>query len=150
MKGRAGADIARRPQLSPVSFDDRPADRQTHAHTAGLGGEEGGEQLVAVRWVDPDAGVLNCDEHRISLPLRPHLELARPVGDARYAVHHQIDDDLVQLNADVKIGTRTLGHCPMTTRIAGHCHVNRKFADQMTLAVMVHAATVAWRHVSIA
>ena len=33
---------------------------------------------------------------------------------------------------------------------AGHCHVNRKFADQMTMAVTVHAATVAWRHVSIA
>ena len=26
-----------------------------------------------------------------------------------------------------------------------HCHVNRKFADQMTMAVTVHAATVAWR-----
>ena len=32
----------------------------------------------------------------------------------------------------------------------GHCHVNRKFADQMIMAVTVHAATVAWRHVSIA
>ena len=31
-----------------------------------------------------------------------------------------------------------------------HCHVNRKFADHMTMAVTVHAATVAWRHVSIA
>jgi hypothetical protein len=30
-----------------------------------------------------------------------------------------------------------------------HCHVNRKFADQMTMAVTVHAATVAWRHVII-
>ena len=32
----------------------------------------------------------------------------------------------------------------------GHCHVNRKFAGQMTMAATVHAATVAWRHVSIA
>lgn len=32
----------------------------------------------------------------------------------------------------------------------GHCHVNRKFADQMTVAVTVHAATVAWRQVSMA
>jgi hypothetical protein len=31
-----------------------------------------------------------------------------------------------------------------------HCHVNRKFTDQRTMAVTVHAATVAWRHVSIA
>lgn len=32
----------------------------------------------------------------------------------------------------------------------GHCHVSRKFAGQMTMAATVHAATVAWRHVSIA
>jgi hypothetical protein len=32
----------------------------------------------------------------------------------------------------------------------GHCHVNRKFAGQMTMAATVHAATVAWRQVSIA
>ena len=31
-----------------------------------------------------------------------------------------------------------------------YCHVNRKFAGQMTMAATVHAATVAWRHVSIA
>jgi cysteine desulfuration protein SufE len=31
-----------------------------------------------------------------------------------------------------------------------HCHVNRKLACQMTMAATVHAATVAWRHVSIA
>jgi len=34
--------------------------------------------------------------------------------------------------------------------LAGHCHVNRKFADQRTMTVTVHAATVTWRHVSIA
>ena len=34
--------------------------------------------------------------------------------------------------------------------LGGHCHVNRKFADQMTMAVTVHAAMVAWRHVSMA
>ena len=31
-----------------------------------------------------------------------------------------------------------------------HCHVNRKLAGQMSMAATVHAATVAWRHVSIA
>jgi cysteine synthase len=38
----------------------------------------------------------------------------------------------------------------MHSRTTGHCHVNRKFAGQMTMAATVHAATVAWRHVSIA
>ena len=39
---------------------------------------------------------------------------------------------------------------PEVRSTAGHCHVNRKFAGQMTMAATVHAATVAWRHVSIA
>ena len=29
-----------------------------------------------------------------------------------------------------------------------HCHVNWKFAGQVSMAATVHAATVAWRHVS--
>ena len=37
----------------------------------------------------------------------------------------------------------------LNNAVGRHCHVNRKFADQMTMAVTVHAATVAWRHVSI-
>ena len=32
----------------------------------------------------------------------------------------------------------------------GHCHVKREIACRMTQAADVHAATVAWRHVSIA
>ena len=43
----------------------------------------------------------------------------------------------VLLDPDLRFGER-------------HCHVNRKFAGQMTMAATVHAATVAWRHVSIA
>ena len=31
-----------------------------------------------------------------------------------------------------------------------HCHVNRKSAGQMAMAATVHAATAAWRHVSMA
>ena len=45
------------------------------------------------------------------------------------------------------------GDIPMSVRAmkaGGHCHVNRKFAGQMSLATAVHAATVAWRQVSIA
>ena len=37
-----------------------------------------------------------------------------------------------------------------TRCFVAHCHVNRKIAGQMTMAATVHAATVAWRHVSIA
>ena len=41
-------------------------------------------------------------------------------------------------------------HWVREIRSLRHCHVNRKFAGQMTMAATVHAATVAWRHVSIA
>ena len=77
LKRRAGIRIASSPQLSAVGFDDRPADRQTHAHAAGLGGEEGGEQPVEVRRVDPGAGVLDRHEHPLRRALRSNLELAR-------------------------------------------------------------------------
>jgi hypothetical protein len=35
-------------------------------------------------------------------------------------------------------------------KVRRHCHVNRNFADQMAMAATVHAATAAWRQVSIA
>ena len=32
----------------------------------------------------------------------------------------------------------------------GHCHVNRNICGQISMAATVHAATVAWRQISIA
>src|SRR5262245_9913046 len=41
-------DIARGPYAPPVAFDYRTADREPHAHAAGLGGVEGVEQMVKI------------------------------------------------------------------------------------------------------
>ena len=48
LKRRARPDVAGSRKSSPVRFDDRTADRKSHAHAAGLGSEEGVEQLVGV------------------------------------------------------------------------------------------------------
>jgi hypothetical protein len=46
-------------------LDDRPADRQPHAHAVRLRREEGVEQPVDIFWLDSDAGILDRNEHLI-------------------------------------------------------------------------------------
>jgi hypothetical protein len=55
LEGRARPVVARRPQPSAVSFNDRPANRQTHPHTIGLGGEEGIEYTIKLLGGNADA-----------------------------------------------------------------------------------------------
>src|ERR1700693_3116947 len=59
--------ICRGPQSSPVSFHDRTADRESHTHAAGFGGEEGVEQSVRVLGGDPDAAIRHTYEHLVLL-----------------------------------------------------------------------------------
>jgi hypothetical protein len=40
-----------------VIFNDRTADRESHTHAAGFGGEEGIEQPVRILGGDPDAAI---------------------------------------------------------------------------------------------
>ena len=65
-----------------MGLDDRAADRQSHAHAARLGGEEGPEQTVRVLRVDAGSGVDDLDRHLIGLNrLRSDQQLALPLGD---------------------------------------------------------------------
>ena len=85
-----------------MSFDDRTADRQPHAHTARFGGEEGAEQPVRVFGRDTDTAVLHCYEHLVCTVLaRSDRQFAWPIGDRLhrfYAVDHQVDDHLLELD----------------------------------------------------
>ena len=87
---------------SAMGLDDRAADRQSHAHAARLGGEEGPEQTVRVLRVDAGSGVDDLDRHLIGLNrLRSDQQLALPLGDRRHGlngVDRQIDDDLLELD----------------------------------------------------
>src|SRR5437870_13272197 len=48
-----------------MPFDDRAADRQPHAHTARLRGEEGVEEPIGLGHVDPDTSVLHGHQHLV-------------------------------------------------------------------------------------
>src|SRR6202047_345698 len=54
--------VCRGPQPATVGFHDRTANRESHAHTSGFGGEEGGEQLVRILRGDPDAAIRHAYE----------------------------------------------------------------------------------------
>src|ERR1700737_2416084 len=52
----AGSAIAGGPYPPAVGLDDRAADRQTHPHAVGLGGEESVEQAMHAVFIDADSG----------------------------------------------------------------------------------------------
>ena len=60
------------PQPAIVGFHDRTADRESHTHAAGFGGEEGIEQPVLILGGNPDAAIRpvqspRCDQSVTSL-----------------------------------------------------------------------------------
>src|SRR5437879_8154551 len=95
-----------RPQPAPVGIDDRPADRESHTHAAGFGGEEGVEQPVRILGGDPDAAIRYTYKHLVRLVLtRSDHQLARPIRDRLHrfnAIHHQVNDHLLQLDPITK------------------------------------------------
>src|SRR5262249_11398749 len=102
VEDRAMRRIRGGPEPAAVRFDDRAADRQSHAHAAGLRGEEGLEYSVHTVRVDPGAAVLHRYEHLIGFALRSDQQLPRPVGDGCHRVHpvdRWLDHYLVQLDA---------------------------------------------------
>src|ERR1700687_2284325 len=52
----------RGPQPAAMGLHDRAADRKSHTHAAGFGGEEGDEQPVHILGGDPDAAIRHTDE----------------------------------------------------------------------------------------
>src|ERR1700682_1154399 len=52
----------RGPQPAAMGLHDRAADRKSHTHAAGFGGEEGVEQPVHILGGDPDAAIRHTDE----------------------------------------------------------------------------------------
>ena len=102
-KRRAVRLVWRRGQLTAVGLDDRTADRQAHPHAARLGGVEGIEHRVGSRRVEPWSRVADLDEHHAGTDLSSdQLQLTWPVTYVLHrldGIHHQIQDDLLDLNA---------------------------------------------------
>ena len=98
LKRSARACVGRGTQPAAVGFDDRAANRQSHAQTAGLCREEGGEEPVGILWLYTRARILYRHENLVSLLLRSDQEVARAIGDSRHSlhpVHQQIDGNLL-------------------------------------------------------
>src|SRR5580704_4585883 len=102
LESRPGVVVAGSPYASSIRFDDRPADRQAHAHAVHPGREESVEQAAHVFGIDADARIAHRNKHLFGLHERADHETSWPVGYGFYrlhAVHHQVDDDLLQLDA---------------------------------------------------
>src|SRR5215813_14440992 len=99
LKGRARPDTARGPNPSTVSFDDRTADRESHAHAIRLCRVEGVEQAVDALEAQSRAGITHRDEHPARwIILRPDHQFARSLADAAHrfdSVDDQVQDHLL-------------------------------------------------------
>jgi hypothetical protein len=74
--------ICRGPQPAAVGFYYRTADRESRAHAAGFGGEEGVEQPVGILGGDPDAAIRHTYVHLVRLVLaESDHHFARPIRD---------------------------------------------------------------------
>src|SRR5258705_12513049 len=82
LKGRSVRYVCRGPQPATMGFHDRTADRESHAHATGFGGEEGFEQLVSILVGDPDAAVRHTYQHLVWLVVAgSDQQFARPIRD---------------------------------------------------------------------
>jgi hypothetical protein len=89
-----------------VRFHDRTADRESHTHAAGFGGEEGAEKPVRILGRNPDAAIRYTYKHVLGLVLAgSDHEFALPIRDGLHcfnAIHHKVDDHLLQLDPIAK------------------------------------------------
>ena len=103
LKRAAGTEIASGPYAAAMLLDDRPADRQPHAHAIGLRRKEGVEQPADMFRRDSGAGILHRNEYLIGPVLaRAYQQFAtgpRHPTHGLNAVHQKIHHNLLQLDA---------------------------------------------------
>ncbi|EEF26336.1 conserved hypothetical protein, partial [Ricinus communis] len=96
---RAGRRAARG-DTAAVARDDGTADRQAEAHAVGLGRKERLEQACAVGVGDARTAVAYADKDHAVVPARAQFQAAgREAVHRLQGVHHQVDQDLLQLDA---------------------------------------------------
>ena len=87
MKRGAAGRVRRNPQPAPVGLDDRPADRETHSHTARFCGEERVEYPINIFRVDAGSRV----SHRYpNVPIALYLGSHRQDPRSLYVSHRVI------------------------------------------------------------
>src|SRR5436190_5082191 len=101
---RAAVRIVRSRDRAAVAFDDGAADRQAHAQSLRLAGDEGIENRLELLRGDASAAVLDLDQHlRFIKRSRAHDQAPPAIesGSAHGAerIEHQVQDDLLKLDA---------------------------------------------------
>src|SRR5882672_3267392 len=85
-----------------MGLHDRTADRESHTHAAGFGGEEGVEQPIRILGGDPDAAIRHTYEHSLFLVLAgSDQEFAWPIRDGLHGfntIYYQVDDYLLKFD----------------------------------------------------
>jgi len=77
--------VWRGPKAAAMGFDNRAADREPHAHSFGLRCEEGIENAVHFRCIEPHARIRDRDQHIAGLiPLGAYPQHPWPMHDAAY------------------------------------------------------------------
>src|SRR5271156_2635746 len=88
--------IGHSPDATPVKFDDRTADGESHAHAAGFGSVESIEQPIGAIRGEPHTGIPHGDSHiPCVIRFRSDYELAWSIRDRLHGfntVDHQIED----------------------------------------------------------
>src|ERR1700681_4057049 len=69
MKRNTVGYVCRGPQPATVGFHDRTADRESHTHAVGFGGEKGVEQPVRILGRYPGTAIRHTYEHLLWLVL---------------------------------------------------------------------------------
>src|SRR3984957_12145363 len=128
-----------------MGINNRTADRQPHPHALWLGGEEGLEEPVRPRRVDPEPQIRSRNKHVAGFvisgsDLYPPLPM-RGIRHRLDAVHHQIQDDLLKLDSiahdRTKIG-RQGGFDPYAVAAKLAAHKDDHFPD--------HFVDIKWDH----
>src|SRR5262249_25031800 len=99
LKRRASVVICGCPQSPAVSFDNRPADCQSHAHALRLGRVEGIEETVEGLRIQARAGISHGDQYRLRvIGAGANQQLSWAIAGAVhgfYRVVDQVENDLL-------------------------------------------------------
>src|SRR5215831_14207465 len=94
-------EIARGPNPSAVSFDNRTADRKSHTHSIGLGGVERVEKELKALRAQPWAGISHSDDNTANVFDGADEQLSRPFTGAAHrfdGIDDQVEHHLLQLD----------------------------------------------------
>ena len=128
LENRALVDSPRHPDAAVMAFDNGTADGKANSHATLLGREHRVENMIVVGWVDTRSGILDGHVNKIWLPNAGSYAQYSQLSclHCLNGVHDQVQDDLLQLIADVgREPTSALCRFPPMARPEGRPQLTR-------------------------